>query len=412
LVLAYDATERTRLEARLSQAHKMEAVGRLAGGVAHDFNNLLGVIRGYADLLLEEVAPERPEHSAVEQIRRASERGAELTNQLLAFSRQQAMQPRILDLGEVVAEVATMLRRLIGADILLVTTMAGELGRIRADRGQLEQVLVNLAVNARDAMPGGGCLTIETSNVELGEDDVLEHPNVKPGPFVMLAVSDTGTGMDAATLRRLFEPFFTTKEVGHGTGLGLATVLGIVEQSGGSLKVTSRPGAGACFKAYFPQVEGAEPELAVALPEPPAGGAESILLVEDSDALRSMIGRILSRAGYAVNECAGAEGALVYVAASLATPPQLLISDVVMPKMNGLALVRKVREILPGVRVLFMSGYSDREIGIEEEITRGTPYIQKPFAREELLRAVREVLDHDAPPAPPLAFTAQEPTSA
>ena len=296
LVLATDVSERKQLEAQLLQAHKMEAVGRLAGGVAHDFNNLLGVITGYSELLIKDLGPQHPSSKRVGQIQKAADRAAALTRQLLAFSRKQVLQPRILDINEVVADVETMLRRLIGEDVKLVTRPGAGIGRIKADPGQIEQVLMNLAVNARDAMPKGGRLLFETANVALDESHARAHPEVQPGPFVMLAVTDTGVGMTAQTQAHIFEPFFTTKEMGSGTGLGLATVFGIVQQSGGSITVDSRVGLGTTCTIYFPRVED---ELSRPIPSPAdaprARGGETILLVEDADPLRAMIREMLGR---------------------------------------------------------------------------------------------------------------------
>jgi len=393
LVLVDDVTERKELEAQLMQAQKMEAVGRLAGGVAHDFNNLLGVITGYSELLLEGLGPQHPESAALEQIQKAAERGAGLTRQLLAFSRKLVLQPRILDLDAVVAEMGKMLRRLIGEDIQLVMTPCAALGHIRADPGQIEQVVMNLVVNSRDAMPKGGQLAIETANVELDEAYARAHLGVEPGPFVMLSVCDTGEGMDAQTLAHLFEPFFTTKEASKGTGLGLATVFGIVQQSGGTVSVDSLPGMGTTFKIYFPRVEGEvwRPAQARTEDRPPTG-KETVLLVEDADALRVLIRRMLEAAGYSVLEYSDPEEALAG-ARTLEAPIHLLLTDVVMPGMSGPDLARSVQAARPGIRVLFMSGYTDEAMGLHGVLAAVTQFIQKPFTKAVLRRKVREALD-------------------
>jgi two-component system, cell cycle sensor histidine kinase and response regulator CckA len=393
LVLATDVSETRRLEAQLVQAQKMEAVGRLAGGVAHDFNNVLGVITGYGELLLKSLGPEHPGSKRVEEIQKAAERAAGLTRQLLAFSRQQVLQPRVLDLNEVVADVEKMLGRLIGEDVHLVIARDASLGRIRADPGQIEQVLMNLSVNARDAMPKGGGLILETANVTLDEAYATAHPEVRPGPFVMLSVTDTGEGMDAATRAHVFEPFFTTKPAGKGTGLGLATVFGIVQQSGGSVSLDSEVGVGTTCKIYFPRVEDALPlpsrPLASAAPR---GGTETVLLVEDADSLREMIREILEEAGYTVLESSDPDEALFKVS-TFASPLGLILTDVVMPGMSGPELAKSVRLARPEIKVLFMSGYTDEAMGVHGVLGTGTQFIQKPFAADALLRKVREAID-------------------
>jgi PAS domain S-box-containing protein len=385
--------EHRLLSVQLVQAQKMEAVGRLAGGVAHDFNNLLGVITGYSELLQNNLGPGHPGAKRLEQIQRAAERAAGLTRQLLAFSRKQVSESRVLDLNQVVGEVEKMLRRVIGEDIHLVTRLGEDLGRIQADAGQIEQVLMNLAVNARDAMPRGGDLVLATRNVAVGEAEARAHPEVRPGPLVMLEVSDTGEGMDAHTRARIFEPFFTTKEEGKGTGLGLATVFGIVEQSGGCIRCVSQLGAGTTFTLYFPRVEEAlssAPEVPRAAP--PTRGTETVLLVEDADSLRVMIREILEGAGYTVLEAADPEQAL-HRAAALATPIGLLLSDVVLPRISGPDLAQRVRLARPGIKVLFMSGYAQEATGAHGTIGVGTNFIQKPFAADALLLRVREAID-------------------
>jgi PAS domain S-box-containing protein len=398
LVLAHDVTQKRVLEVQLLQAQKMEAVGRLAGGVAHDFNNLLGVITGYSELLRQSLGPEHRDSSRVEEIQKAAERAADLTRQLLTFSRRKAWKPRVLDLNEVVAETSKMLRRLIGEDVLLVTTPGERLARIRADPGQVEQILMNLVVNARDAMPRGGRLVLETQNVALGADYACAHPEVKAGPFVMLAVSDTGLGMDAATLAQVFEPFFTTKEEGKGTGLGLATVFGIVQQSGGSIRVDSRPGLGTTFRIYFPRVDEPLSRDSRPPPESPAsGGHETVLLVEDEDSLREMIREILEGAGYTVLEFSGPEQALLAFG-SLPAEVGLLVTDVVMPGMSGPDLARLLGVTRPEIKVLLMSGYMAEAMGRQGELGAGTQFIPKPFAPDALVRKVREALDEPSRP--------------
>jgi two-component system cell cycle sensor histidine kinase/response regulator CckA len=393
LVMASDISERRRLEAQLSQAMKMEAVGRLAGGIAHDFNNLLGVITGYSELLIESLGSQHPDRISVEQIHGAADRAAGLTRQLLAFSRKQVLQPRVLDLGEVVGGVAEMLRRLIGEDIQLVTTGAAGLGRIRADQGQLEQVLVNLVVNARDAMPMGGRVILEASNAVLDSVDVSTRPGVQAGDFVMLSVSDTGCGMDAQTQEHLFEPFFTTKEPGKGTGLGLATVFGIVQQSGANITVETRPGIGTTFRIYFPRVadELSRQRPGVASTHSPRG-SETIVLVEDSDPLRLLVRTMLESSGYIVLEFSDPHEALRRVG-SEGGAVRLLLTDVVMPVMSGPDLARRVQLLRPEIRVLFMSGYTDEAMGIHGVLGAGMNFIQKPFPAAALQKKIREVIE-------------------
>jgi PAS domain S-box-containing protein len=392
LVLAYDVSEKKRMEAQLLETHRMEAVGRLAGGVAHDFNNLLGVITGYGELLLKELGPHHPGAKRVGEIQKAAARAADLTRQLLAFSRRQVLQPRILDVNEVVADVEKMLRGVLGEDIQVVTSPGTGTGRIRADPGQIEQVLLNLAMNARDAMPNGGRLSFETANVDLDETYAHAHPEVQPGPFVMLAVRDTGVGMDAETQAHIFEPFFTTKEMGQGTGLGLATVFGIVHQSGGSITVDSRLGVGTSCTIYFPRVGD---DLSRPVPAPAgdsARGSEAVILVEDSDPLREMVREILEAAGYTVLAFSDAEEALGEIDNEGVTV-RLLLTDVVMPGMSGPALARSVRMARPEVKVLFMSGYTDEAVGLQGVLGEGAQFIQKPFSADGLLGQVRAVLD-------------------
>jgi two-component system cell cycle sensor histidine kinase/response regulator CckA len=395
LVLADDVTETRKLETQLMQAQKMEAVGRLAGGIAHDFNNLLGVIVGFNELLAKDLGAAHKGRKRVEQIRKAAERASALTRQLLAFSRKQVLQPAVIEISDVVADVEKMLRRLIGEDVTLVTTLGSVPGLVKADRGQIEQVIVNLAVNARDAMPHGGTLILETSNVEVDDAYTNTHTYVKPGSYVMLAVSDTGQGMEASTLSHLFEPFFTTKEPGKGTGLGLATVFGIVKQSGGHINVYSEPGRGSTFKVYLPRVD-ATGESALPLDSEPApGGHETVLLVEDEEALRGLIREMLEGASYTVLEAGCPKDALA-MTASHEGPIHLLLTDVIQPGMSGAALAARMKELRPETRVLYMSGYTDEAIGHHGVLEPGTNFLQKPFTSDTLLRKVRDVLDAPA----------------
>jgi CheY-like chemotaxis protein len=374
----------------------MEAVGRLAGGIAHDFNNLLTVITSYSDILLEDLASQDPRRGDVEEIGKAAASAARLTRQLLAFSRQQVLEPRVLDLNASLASADKLLRRLLGEDIELVTAPAPSLGTVKADPGQLEQVIVNLAVNARDAMPEGGKLTLETANADMDDAYVREHPAAKPGSYVVLAVSDTGVGMDEETQRRIFEPFFTTKEAGKGTGLGLATVYGIVKQSGGFIWVYSEPGHGTTFKIYLPRVE--EPVDAETRPVPPLGslrGTETVLLVEDAAAVRAVIHQTLDRLGYRVLEAPNGEAAL-HLATKHRGPIHLLLTDVVMPELGGRQLAERLSALRPELRVLYASGYTDDAVVRHGVLKPGIAYLQKPFTPEVLALKVREVLD--APP--------------
>jgi PAS domain S-box-containing protein len=389
-----DISERKRLEALLVQSQKMDSVGRLAGGVAHDFNNLLGVITGYGELLKKRISDQPNLQRYVNDILKAAERAAGLTRQLLAFSRQQVLQPRVLDLNSVVGEMEKMLRRLIGEDIQLVTVFGDGLGRVKADPGQMEQVLMNLAVNARDAMPRGGRLTIETANMELDADYARSRPGVKPGPHVMLAVSDSGHGMDPEVLRQIFDPFFTTKEAGKGTGLGLATVHGIVKQSGGHIFVYSEPEHGTTFKVYLPRLEEAETvvEATAAHDAAVQRGSETVLLVEDEQSLRNIVREILEASGYTVIEARHAAHALE-IAEGHSAPVHLLITDVVMPGMGGSDLATHLAASHPETRVLYMSGYTDDAVVLHGVLAADVAFLQKPFTGEALARKVREVLD-------------------
>jgi two-component system cell cycle sensor histidine kinase/response regulator CckA len=373
-------------------------VGRLAGGVAHDFNNLLTVINGYSDLSARRVAEHSPLRRNLEEIRKAGERAASLTRQLLAFSRKQVLQPRLLSLNEVVTDMEKMLRRLIGEDIELLTVLEKELRRTEADPGQIEQVILNLAINARDAMPTGGKLIISTSNASLDDTYAARHVGVQPGAYVQLAVSDNGYGMTPDVQKKIFEPFFTTKEQGKGTGLGLATVYGIVTQSGGNIWVYSEPGRGTTFKIYLPasetegeaaRVEAREQSLALS-------GTETILLVEDDQTVRHMTREILEGYGYTVLDAAsGGEAVRLYEAH--AQTIHLLLTDVVMPQISGKELADAVTLVRPDVKVLFMSGYTDEAIVHHGVLDEGVAFIQKPFTPDALARKVRETLD--TPPA-------------
>jgi two-component system, cell cycle sensor histidine kinase and response regulator CckA len=386
---------RLQLEEQLRQSQKMEAVGRLAGGIAHDFNNLLTAVSGYAELLQARFGPDDPNRTYVDEILRSSGRAASLTRQLLAFSRRQVLQPRILDLNAVIRGIDGLLRRLIGEHIELSTSLAGPLGTVKADQGQIEQVIMNLAVNARDAMtPRGGRLTIETREVEVGPDYAARHGRARSGPHIMLSVSDTGCGMDAATQSHLFEPFFTTKEQGKGTGLGLATVYGIVKQSGGDIWAYSEPGIGSTFKIYLPRMEDA-PQARPPEPPPrihPQRGHETILLVEDSEIIRRLLKEILSQRGYRLLVASDGEEALRVDAEHL-EPIHLLLTDVVMPRMNGRELAQKLVPRRPGIKVLFMSGYTEEAIAKHGILDPGTSFLEKPFSPDVLARKIRDLLE-------------------
>jgi PAS domain S-box-containing protein len=387
-----DLTERRRLEQQFRQAQKMEAVGRLAGGVAHDFNNLLTAILGYSDLVAAKLDPGSLEYEELDEVRKAGERAASLTRQLLAFSRQQVLERKVLDINALIANIEKMLRRLIGEDVALTTAMDPALRRVFADAGQLEQVVMNLAVNARDAMPRGGKLTIETANVELDEAYARQHVTVRPGSYVMIAVSDTGIGMNSETLARIFEPFFTTKGPGKGTGLGLATVYGIVKQSDGYIWAYSEVGKGTTFKVYLPLVEeGAEAEP-VMVPVPARlAGSETVLLVEDEESVRVLSRVILESYGYTVLEAASGNDGLD-VARRYSLPIHLLLTDVVMPEMGGPDLASRLEALRPGVRVLYMSGYTDDAVFRHGLLEKGRVFLQKPFTPGALVGKVREAL--------------------
>jgi signal transduction histidine kinase/CheY-like chemotaxis protein len=391
--LTAEIMERKQLEEQLVRLQKMEAIGRLAGGLAHDFNNLLTVIGGYSDLLLSHLDPGNPLHRHAEAINNAAARASTLTRQLLAFSRKQLLQPKVLDLNAVVATMEPMLRRLISEDITLIVGLAPALGRVKADPGQLEQVLLNLVVNARDAMPQGGTLTIDTTNVEWDELVAHGRSSLSPGSYVRLTVHDTGMGMDAATRSHLFEPFFTTKAPGQGTGLGLSTVYGIITQSGGHIEVDSAPAQGAMFAIYLPRVEETieAGQHDRARPETPRG-QETVLLVEDEAGVRSITRTMLELRGYRVLEAGGGEEAL-QICAQQEGPVQLLLTDVVMPGMTGPEVAQRLTRLRPEMKVLYMSGYTDDTIlryGVTE---LGTAFLQKPFTADMIAWKVREVLE-------------------
>ncbi len=401
--LKREIDERQRTEEALEQAEeqlrhsqKMEAVGRLAGGIAHDFNNLLSVIISYATVLAAGLEPKGQIATGLDQIRRAGERAADLTRQLLAFSRQQVLAPRIVDLNDIIDGMDKMLRRVIGEDLDLVTIQAPRLGRLRADPGQLEQVIMNLVVNARDAMPRGGKLTIETSNVEIDENYAREQLGADAGAYVMLSVTDDGIGMDKATLARIFEPFFTTKEQGKGTGLGLSTVFGIVKQSDGHIWVDSKPNEGTTFRIYFARTDDPFSDVATADPEPQAlHGSETILLVEDEEQVRILAREILIAHGYSVLDARDPDEALS-ISRERRGSIDLLVTDVVMPQMNGRLLSDRLRSERPDMEVLFMSGYTDNAIDPGGILDPGVAFLQKPITPLALTRMVRQLLDGKA----------------
>jgi len=389
---AEDRRDRTRLEEEFRQAQKMEAVGRLAGGIAHDFNNLLTAILGFSENILQKLDAGSGLRQDAEEIKHAGERAAALTRQLLAFSRRQPLQPKVLDLNAVVVGIERMLRRVIGEDVELRTVLEAEIGHVLADPGQVEQVLLNLAVNARDAMPGGGALTIETRNADLDPEFAKRHPGARAARYVTVSVSDTGTGMTKEVMAHLFEPFFTTKGPGKGTGLGLATVCGIARQSGGFVTVSSKPGRGSVFKVYLPRVEGsASASHESQMVKSVWGAGERILLVEDDASVRMLVRQCLRVHGYEVTETANAADALALVGAK-SESLDLLLTDLVMPGMGGRELASKMRERFPGLRVLYMSGYSDDALLRQGKLEAGTSFIPKPFVPTELLVKVRKVL--------------------
>jgi len=385
--------EQKQLEERLRQAHKMEAVGRLAGGVAHDFNNLLTVIRGHCDLLVDSTASGNPQRHNLEQIQKAAGRAVGMTRQWLAFSRMQVLQPRLLGLNAIVADMAKMLPRLMGEHIEYAFLPAADLALVKADPGQIEQVILNLVVNARDAMPDGGSLTVRTQNVAMTDVEAGKRSPMNPGRYVLLSVSDTGHGMNAETKTHIFEPFFTTKEIGKGTGLGLATVYGVVKQSGGFIWVESAPGKGATFEIYLPQAVGTaadvdlEPRRAVA-----PRGDETVLVVEDEQGVRELACAFLKLSGYAVLEAGNGLEALD-LAAKHTGEIHVVVSDMVMPRMGGAELAEKLKTMRPGVKVVFMSGYAEYGSGDSARPQPQAVVLQKPFTQNAIVAAVREVLE-------------------
>jgi PAS domain S-box-containing protein len=390
---ARDVTERKELEEQLRQSQKMEAIGRLAGGIAHDFNNLLTAITGYSELSMQRLADEDPLYCNLQEIKKAGDRAAALTRQLLAFSRKQVLQPKVLDLNLVVSDMEKMLTRLIGENIELCTLLDPKLASIKVDPGQIEQIIMNLAVNARDAMPQGGKVTIETRNVLVDDEYARKHIAVTPGPFVMLAVSDSGCGIDAQTQSRIFEPFFTTKEVGKGTGLGLSTVYGIVTQSGGNIWVYSEVGQGTTFTIYLPRTEESlQTYKRESVNERGLRGTETILITEDDEVVRKLACQVLRMQGYQLLEAADGDEALLLCESHLA-PINLLITDVIMPGMSGPELANRLTELRPETKLLLMSGYTDSAIVHHEVFDGGANFIQKPFSTEALAIKVREVLD-------------------
>ncbi len=407
VIVNRDVTQRKSLEEQFRQAQKMEAVGRLSGGVAHDFNNLLGVIIGYGEIVQEGTPVESPLRNCIDEMLKAGHRAAGLTRQLLAFSRQQVMDPRVLDINSVVKDMEKMLKRLIGEDIQLKTSLDPDLVRIKADQSQIEQVFLNLAVNARDAMPSGGELRLQTSNFHMDQEFVSRYPYpVLVGDYVLLTVSDTGVGMDAATKARVFEPFFTTKEKGKGTGLGLSMVYGVVKQSGGYIEVVSEPGAGACFNIYLPKAEAtADAGRSAAKVTPDLKGHETILLVEDETSLRKLSRHLLEMCGYQVLEAENGADA-IRVSDDTKGQIDLLLTDVVMPGMSGRSVADELLKKRPGMRVLFMSGYTGQTVGQHGVLAEGSFFLQKPFTRDTLATKLRQALDAKFAPAEVRAVTA------
>jgi len=394
VIVNRDVSARKQLEEQFRQSQKMEAVGRLSGGVAHDFNNILGVIIGYAEFLQERMAPEDSLRGSVDEILKAGKRAASLTRQLLAFSRQQVLDPKVIDLNSIVLDMEKLMRRLIGEDIELSTPLSPDVGHVKADQGQLEQVIMNLAVNARDAMPQGGKLTISTENMVMDQEFVRRYPYpVQPGPYICLTVTDSGIGMDAETKARAFEPFFTTKEKGKGTGLGLSTVYGVVKQSGGYIDIYSTPGKGTSFKIYLPRVDDAiKAHGPLAGPAASFEGKETILLAEDEESLRKLTRTTLESLGYVVLEANDGVEALE-VSEQHEGPIHLLLTDVVMPGMGGRTLAQELTRRRPETRIVYMSGYTGQAVGSQSPIEPGSDFLSKPFTRETLARKIREALD-------------------
>jgi two-component system, cell cycle sensor histidine kinase and response regulator CckA len=392
LTMMMDVTARKRLEDQLRQTQKMEAIGSLAGGVAHDFNNLLSVVLSYTTLTIEKLDANDPMRADLEEVKKAGDRAAELTRQLLAFSRRQVLELRILDLNQVLTGLEKMLRRLLSEDVELALTVAEKLGKVRADPTQIEQIVLNLVVNARDAMPRGGKITIETSNVDLDASYAASHLGVVPGPYVMMAVSDTGVGMDAETATRIFEPFFTTKEIGKGTGLGLSTVFGIVQQSQGHIWVQSEPDRGTTFRVYLPRTRGESQNVSTSAVAVPLAGTETILLAEDEESVRAVVRTILRANGYNVLDAQNG-GEAFLICEQYTDRIHLLITDVIMPRMGGRELAHRLLQLQPTMKVLYISGYPASLVGPHGVFEPGTTYLQKPITPDNLLRKVREVLD-------------------
>jgi PAS domain S-box-containing protein len=393
LAVLMDITGRRQLEDQLRQSQKMEALGLLTGGVAHDFNNLLTIITGYSQIILGKLGERDPNRHFAEQIVKASERAGELTSRLLLFSRRRVPQAKVIDLNQVVNGLGTMMRRLLGEEVELQFNLAAGLGSVNADAGRIEQVLLNLAVNSRDAMPHGGTLTIETANVAVEKSGTGKGGAVKPGAYVLLSVKDTGMGMDAATQAQAFEPFFTTKRAGSGTGLGLYTVAGIVKQSGGAVQLSSQPGQGTSFRIYLPRVD--RPPVAVEAQAPKVAavrGAETILLVEDDEMVRTLVRETMESTGYRVLEASDPLEARA-VAGNCRNAIQLLITDVIMPKASGPELAKELLRICPGLKVLYMSGYTDRALSKRGVRRKEVAFLSKPFTPAELIAKVRDVLE-------------------
>jgi PAS domain S-box-containing protein len=392
-----DITDRKRIQDDLRQAQRVEGLGRLAGGIAHDFNNVLNVILGHCEILGGQIGVSDPSRAGLEQINTAAQRAADLTRQLLAFGRQQVMQARVVNLNHVIVEIGDMLKRLIGEDIKVMIDQAASLWLIKTDPTQMVQVVMNLALNARDAMPSGGTIAIETENVTLNSDYAQKHPQVPPGEYVLLAITDSGVGMDEKTKARVFDPFFTTKEMGKGTGLGLSTVYGIVKQSGGFVWVYSEPGQGTTFKIYFPRTTAAaavEDRVIHTYPKDPQG-TETILVLEDDDQVREIAVAFLRSAGYTVLEASNPEAALK-IATTHEGPIHLLLTDVVLPQMNGRVLGEKLRALLPEINVLYVSGYTSNVVVRQGILYEGVAFLQKPYSRQGLIAKVRATLDHES----------------
>jgi two-component system, cell cycle sensor histidine kinase and response regulator CckA len=394
--ISRDVTDMKRLETDFRQAQKMDAVGRLAGGIAHDFNNLLSVIIGYSELLFNQLSPEDDNRNLIYEVQKAGERAAGLTRQLLAFSRKQVLKPQVISLNPLLADMNRMLRRLIGKDIALIEALDPQLGMTKVDPGQFEQAVINLAVNARDAMKEAGRLTIETRNARVDQKYAEAHPGVRPGDYVVVAVSDTGHGMDEATQARIFEPFFTTKEAGKGTGLGLAMVYGFAKQSDGHIEVQSQPDSGTSFRLFLPRVADAETALVPAVKDfRVTGGQETIMLVEDEEALRTLIREVLQSYGYTVLEARDGEDGL-WMARQYAGPIHALLTDLVMPRMGGRELAEQLSRQRPNLRVMFMSGHAKDAFHHRGDFRAGAAFVHKPFSPLALAREVRHLLDADA----------------